>query len=129
MSSVFETRKVRVSLFGDLSESLAADQSLIEFRGQIGFLPDVFTLVIEFDLKLAADELERLLRVLLISQQRLPVLDLAHARCVLVPLDPGLQQLFDPIERQPPSIQARVSCWDSGSADRQSATPIARGAV
>ena len=38
-------------------------------------------------------------------------------------------QLFHPIERQPPSIQARVSCQESGDADHRSSTPVARGAV
>ena len=65
---VFETGKILVSLLGDLCESLATDQSLIECDRQIGFLADVFTLMIEFELELAADELERLLGVVFISQ-------------------------------------------------------------
>ena len=47
--SIFETRKILVSLFGDLRESLAADESLIEFCRQIWFLANIFTLMIEFD--------------------------------------------------------------------------------
>lgn len=42
--------------------------------------------------------------------------------------DPG-DHLFQPIERQPPAIQARVACLEAGSADRQSATSVARGVV
>lgn len=38
-------------------------------------------------------------------------------------------QLIDPIERQPPNIQTRVSCRESGSANRRSGTPVAQGAV
>ena len=38
-------------------------------------------------------------------------------------------QFLHPIERQPPSIQARASCWESGNADHRSNTSVARGAV
>ena len=50
-------------------------------------------------------------------------------RLLATPYNDKKDQLFDPIERQPPSIQARVSCLEPGSADHQSATSIVRGAV
>jgi hypothetical protein len=50
-------------------------------------------------------------------------------RLLATPYNERGYHLFHPIERQPPSIQARVSGLDAGSADRQSATPAARGAV
>ncbi len=37
--------------------------------------------------------------------------------------------LFEPIERQPPRIQARAACKDTGTVDPRSATPVAGGAV
>ena len=50
-------------------------------------------------------------------------------RLLATPYNDRGDHLFEPIERQPHSIQARVSDQESRGADRRSATPIARGAV
>jgi DNA invertase Pin-like site-specific DNA recombinase len=50
-------------------------------------------------------------------------------RLLATPYNERGYHLFHPIEQQPPSIQARVSGLEAGSADRRSATPVARGAV
>jgi len=50
-------------------------------------------------------------------------------RLLATPYNDRGDQLFDPMERQLPSIQARGSRQEASSADRRSATPIAQGAV
>ena len=76
--------------------------------------------MIEFDIKLAANELERFLRAFLIRQQSLTVLDLADAWRVLVPLDPGLQQFFDLVELfRVLQMDAVIEVMALGSRDQQ----------
>ena len=74
-------------------QPLTGDRSRIQRGRQIRSLADRLSLVVELQVQLLPDVLQRPLRISGISQERLAVLDLADARRVIVPLDPVCQQL------------------------------------
>ena len=93
-----EAAQILVVLLRNLRKVLAADQFLVKLRRQIRLLAERFPLMIELDPELLPNELQRLFRVALVSQQCLPRLNLADEGRVIVSLDPGSQQFLDLIE-------------------------------
>ena len=94
---VFKPVQVLEILQRILQQPVAVQQRGIQLRGQVGPRIERLPLMIELQVERALQEVERFLGMLRIGQQRLAILDLQHARRVVVTLDPGLQQLLDPV--------------------------------
>ena len=77
---------------GLLHEPIMIEELWVEGRGKVRLLVELFPLVIEVKVEPIANEVEGLLGILLIAQQRLAVLDLDHPWRVVVSLDPRLQE-------------------------------------
>ena len=77
---------------------LAGDHVLVQAGRQVGLLVQPLALVIELQAQPLADELQGFVRALGVGQQSLPILDLADARRVLEPIDPGGEQFVDLVE-------------------------------
>ena len=92
---VFARLQVRMLGEGPAEQCRARDQVLVQTGRQVGLLVQPLTLVIELQSQPLADELQGCIRALAVGQQGLPVLNLADARRVLVPVDPGGEQRID----------------------------------
>ena len=73
--SVLEVIEVREPRQGVLSQPFARKQPRIQLARQVRLRPNRLPLMIEFELQMPAKELERTLRIPVIGEQDLPLLD------------------------------------------------------
>ena len=95
---VLEAIEILKVLPGVLQQPVASQQTGIEFHGQVRPSIHRLTLVIELQIQRALQKIERLLGVLRVREQHLAVLNLQHARRVVVTLNPRLQEWLDAVE-------------------------------
>ena len=94
-----ETGQVLVAAKGVGREGLAADAASGRARvGKEDLASSRLALLVEMEIELLAEVVERLFGMIRVRQQRLPVLDLADAIAGAMLFDPAPQQLFDLVE-------------------------------
>ncbi len=96
--SVLEAIEILRVLPGVLHQTVATEQRSIELGRQIRPSVHGLALMVELQIQRALQKIQRLLGVVGIREQGLPVLDLQNAGCVVVTLNPRLHQLVDAIE-------------------------------
>ena len=92
---VFEALQIAVTAVGQFGQRVPSDELLVQRGRQIGFAAENLSPVVELDVELPSDILERLLRLILVFQEGLAVEDLACPSRVVVGLDPCGEQFVD----------------------------------